>query len=173
MKKSAIVPGAAIVATAVGLGFVFGYHPSGSGGAATLPSTVKVGTSAGAGPGVTAVGTDQPLAGGLGDLQVRVSAQNGKITSVGLARLNVHGPQSGQISGSVIPQLIQQTMASNGGPIHAVSGATYTSQAYGRSLQAALDKIAASGGANTALGGTGHATVVANGGGGDDGGHDN
>ena len=172
MKKSAIVPGAAIVATAVGLGFVFGYHPSGSGtGAAGLPSNLKVGTTAGAGPGVTAVGSDQALAGGLGDIQVRVSAQNGKITNVGLARLNVHGPQSSQISGSVIPQLIQQTKASNGGPIHAVSGATYTSQAYGRSLQAALDKIAASGGANTALGGTGHGTVVANGGG-DGGGHD-
>jgi len=167
MKRSAIVPGAAIVATAVGLGVVFGYHPSGSGGSATgLPATIKVGATAGAGPGVTAVGSDQPLAGGLGDIQVRVSAQNGKITNVGLARLNVHGPQSGQISGSVIPQLIQQTVATNGGPIHAVSGATYTSQAYGRSLQAALDKIAASGGANASLGaGTGHGAVVATGGG--------
>ncbi len=115
MKRSATVPAAAIVATAVGLGVVFGYHPSG-GGASGLPATIKVGTTAGVGAGVSAVGTDQALAGGLGDIQVRVSAQNGKITSVGLAKLNVHGPQSAQITGSVIPQLIQETMASQRRP---------------------------------------------------------
>ncbi|MGZ4200320.1 MAG: FMN-binding protein [Thermoleophilia bacterium] len=170
MKRSAAVPAAAIVATAVGLGVVVGYHPSGGGATASLPASVKVGTTAGVGAGTSAVGTDQPLAGGLGDIQVRVSAQNGKITSVGLAKLNVHGPQSSQITGSVVPQLIQQTMATNGGPIHAVSGATYTSQAYAASLQAALDKIAATGGTNAALGtGNGHGSVVVPGG---EGGHD-
>jgi hypothetical protein len=109
--------------------------------------------------------------GGLGDIQVRVSAQNGKSTSVGLAKLNVHGPQSSQITGSVVPQLIQQTVATNGGPIHAVSGATYTSQAYAASLQAALDKVAATGGANSALA-SGHGGVVVPGGG-EGGGNDN
>ena len=168
MKRSAVVPAAAIVATAVGLGAVLGYHPGG--GAAGLPAGLKVGATAGVGAGASAVGTDQALAGGLGDIQVRVSAQNGKITSVGLAKLNVHGPQSSQITGSVVPQLIQQTIATNGGPIHAVSGATYTSQAYATSLQAALDKIAATGGANTTLGGSGHGTVVVPGG---EGGNDN
>ena len=116
---------------------------------------------------MTAVGTDQALQGGLGDIQVRVSAQNGKITSVGFAKLNVHGPQSGQITGSVLPQLVQQTMASNGGQIHAVSGATYTSQAYATSLQAAIDKIAATGGANASLANSAAANggLVANAGG--------
>ena len=171
MKRSAAVPAAAIVATAVGLGVVLGYHPSG-GAASSLPASVKVGASAGVGAGTSAVGTDQALAGGLGDIQVRVSAQNGKITSVGLAKLNVHGPQSAQITGSVIPQLIQETMAANGGPIQAVSGATYTSQAYATSLQAALDKIAATGGTNAALGtGNGNGGVVGNPGG-DGGGND-
>jgi uncharacterized protein with FMN-binding domain len=171
MKRSAAVPAAAIVATAVGLGVVLGYHPSG-GAASSLPANVKVGASAGVGAGASAVGTDQALAGGLGDIQVRVSAQNGKITSVGLAKLNVHGPQSAQITGSVIPQLIQETMAANGGPIQAVSGATYTSQAYATSLQAALDKIAATGGTNAALGtGNGNGGVVGNPGG-DGGGND-
>jgi uncharacterized protein with FMN-binding domain len=161
------------VATAVGLGVILGYHPSG--GTATLPASVKVGATAGVGAGVSAVGTDQTLAGGLGDIQVRVSAQNGKITNVGLAKLTVHGPQSAQITGSVVPQLIQETMAANGGPIQAVSGATYTSQAYATSLQAALDKIAATGGTNAALGtGNGNGGVLNNsGGGGDGGGNDN
>ena len=170
MKRSAAVPAAAIVATAVGLGAVLGYHPSG-GDAASLPANVKVGATAGVGAGTSAVGTDQALAGGLGDIQVRVSAQNGKITSVGLAKLNVHGPQSAQITGSVVPQLIQETLAANGGPIQAVSGATYTSQAYATSLQAALDKIAATGGTNAALGtGNGNGGVLGNPGG--DGGND-
>ena len=100
------------------------------------------------------VGTDQSLAGNLGDIQVKVTAANGKITSVGMARMNLHGPQSQQISNSVIPQLEQQTLASNGGPIQGVSGATYTSQAYARSLQAALDKL--SGGPNAQLAATGN-----------------
>jgi hypothetical protein len=164
MRRSAAVPAVAIVATAIGLGVVLGYHPGG-GGTAGLPSGLKVGGTAGVGAGASAIGTDQALAGGLGDIQVRVSAQSGKITSVGLAKLNVHGPQSSQITGSVVPQLIQQTMATNGGPIHAVSGATYTSQAYATSLQAALDKIAATGGANASLGaGGGHGGVVIPGG---------
>jgi hypothetical protein len=172
MKRSAAVPAVAIVATAIGLGVVLGYHPSG-GGTAGLPSGLKVGGTAGVGVGASAIGTDQALAGGLGDIQVRVSAQSGKITSVGLAKLNVHGPQSSQITGSVVPQLIQQTMATNGGPIHAVSGATYTSQAYATSLQAALDKIAATGGANASLGaGSGHGGVVIPGGGDGGGGQD-
>ena len=86
-----------------------------------------------------------------------------------MATLNVHGPQSAQITGSVIPQLNQQVLAGNGRSIHAVSGATYTSQAYARSLQAALDKIAATGGSNAALGtGNGNGGVAVTGGGGHD-----
>jgi uncharacterized protein with FMN-binding domain len=172
MKRGAAAA-AAITATAVGVGFVVGFHPTGS-GASGLPSSIKVGATSGTGPGATAVGTDQALQGGLGDIQVRVSAQNGKITSVGFAKLNVHGPQSGQITGSVLPQLVQQTMAGNGGQIHAVSGATYTSQAYASSLQSAIDKLATTSG-NSALANTAAAqgTAVANAGGENDGGHDN
>jgi uncharacterized protein with FMN-binding domain len=164
MRRSVIV----LAATAAGLGFVLAYHPSGGGNAA-LPASIAASSKSGVGPGATAVGTDQPLQGGLGDLQVRVSAQNGKITSVGMAMLNVHGPQSAQITGSVIPQLNQQVLASNGRSIQAVSGATYTSQAYARSLQAALDKIAATGGSNAALGtGNGNGGVAVTGVGGHD-----
>jgi len=171
MRKSAMLPAVTIVATAVSLGAVLGYRPTGS-NAATLPANLKVGATAGVGAGTSAVGTDQSLGGGLGDIQVRVSARNGKITSVGLARLTVHGPQSSQVTGSVVPQLIDQTMASNGGPIHAISGATYTSQAYAKSLQAALDKMAKSGGTNAALASGAKATVVTPAGGGEGGNDD-
>ena len=160
MNKATIV----IAATAVGVGFALGYHPGG--GSTQLTGALAPSTKAPTGPGVTTVvGSDQALSGGLGDIQVRVSAQNGKITAVGLAKANLHGPQSANITQNVLPQLIQQTVATNGGPIHAVSGATYTSQAYARSLQAALDQIAKSGGANAALAtGNGHGSVVVTGG---------
>jgi uncharacterized protein with FMN-binding domain len=150
MKRVATV----LVATAVGLGLVFGYHPHTSVQTA-LPPAVSLSSKANSAGAITVVGTDQPLSGGLGDLQVKLTVANGKILGVGLAQLNVHGPQSAQITNSVIPQLEQQTMAAQGGPIHGVSGATYTSQAYATSLQAALDKAAAAGGANAALA-TGH-----------------
>ena len=62
MKRSSVVPAAAILATAVGLGAVLGYHPSGGGATASLPASVKVGATAGVGAGASAVGTDQALA---------------------------------------------------------------------------------------------------------------
>jgi uncharacterized protein with FMN-binding domain len=146
MKRSAIV----IAATAASLAAVLSFKPhSGAGGvnpAAAANLTTGTPNVKGA---QTVVGSDQALAGSLGDIQVKVTASNGKIVSVGMARMNLHGPQSQQISSSVIPQLEQQTVASNGGPIHGVSGATYTSQAYARSLQAALDQL--KGGPNATL----------------------
>ena len=83
-----------------------------------------------------------------------LTTANGKIASVGMAQINLHGPQSQQISNNVIPQLEQQVMASNGGPIHGVSGATYTSRAFGSSLQAALSQL--KGGANAQLAAAGN-----------------
>jgi uncharacterized protein with FMN-binding domain len=144
MNRSPIV----IAATVAGLALTLGFrpHPTGLTSASTAGLTTGKANVSGA---QTVVGSDQALAGGLGDIQVKVTAANGKIVSVGMAKMNLHGPQSQQISNNVIPQLEQQTMASNGGPIHGVSGATYTSKAYATSLQAALDQL--KGGSNAAL----------------------
>ena len=147
MKRSAIV----IAATAAGLAAVISFKPhSFAGGGTQAASTAGLTTgNANVKGAQTVVGSDQSLAGSLGDIQVKVTASNGKLTSVGMARMNLHGPQSQQISSSVIPQLERQTLASNGGSIQGVSGATYTSQAYARSLQAALDQL--KGGPNAQL----------------------
>ena len=152
MKRSLIVLGA----TATGVGLVLGFKPHSTTG--TSASTLKdltTGEPIPAGASTqTVVGTDELLAGGLGDIQVKVTAAGGRITSVGMAQMDLRGPQSQQISQNIIPQLEQQTLASNGGPIQGVSGATYTSQAYARSLQAALDKL--QGGPNGALASAGN-----------------
>jgi uncharacterized protein with FMN-binding domain len=154
MKRSAIV----IAATAAGLAAVVSFKPHGLGGSAggaTPAANLTTGTTPPAGAKAqTVVGSVQQLNGGLGDIQVKVTAANGKITSVGMAQMNLHGPQSQQISSNVIPQLEQQVLASNGGPIHGVSGATYTSQAFATSLQAALNQL--SGGSNAQLAAAGN-----------------
>jgi len=166
MKRSAIV----IAATAAGLAAVISFKPHGlAGGGTQAASTAGLTTGNAKVKGAqTVVGSDQSLAGNLGDIQVKVTASNGKIVSVGMARMNLHGPQSQQISNNVIPQLEQQTLASNGGPIQGVSGATYTSQAYARSLQAALDKLAGGSNAQLAAAGNGNGGLLQRQGGGHD-----
>ena len=162
MKRATVV----MVATATGLGLVLAYRPHAQAqGNATRPASTgdvsgAAGTAGSAGT-VTAVGTDEILQDGLGDLEVKVSAVDGRIVGVGLAKLDLRGPQSAQITNEVLPQLEQQTMTAQSAAIQGVSGATYTTQAYVASLQAALDKIAATGGANAALGtGDGNGGVV-------------
>jgi uncharacterized protein with FMN-binding domain len=148
MKRAAVVIGA----TGASLALVLGFHPH---SAATTQSNLPAVTAPGAvasskGGTQTVTGTDQPIGGGstYGDIQVRVSASNGKIVSVDLARLNVSGAGSQQIANNVVPQLQQQTIAAQSANINGVSGATYTVQAYKASLQSALDKLAQNGAVN-------------------------
>jgi uncharacterized protein with FMN-binding domain len=146
VRKVALV----VAATIAGLALVLGYRPH-SQARAVKPPAVSLSPAAQAGPvtqssPVTAVGSDQSLGGGLGDLEVKVTVAGGRIVKVGLAKLTLNGPQSSAISDSVLPQLEQQTMAAQSSAIQGVSGATYTSQAYAISLQSALDKAAAQGG---------------------------
>lgn len=142
MNRSPVV----IAATVAGLALTLGFKPHGSSLATSIGTANLTTGNANVAGAQTVVGSDQALSGGLGDIQVKVTAANGKIVSVGMAKMNLHGPQSAQISNNVIPQLEQQAMA--GGPIHAVSGATYTSRAFATSLQAALSQL---GGSNAAL----------------------
>ena len=154
MNRSPVV----IAATVAGLALALGFRPQAATTTAANTAALTTGNANVSGA-QTVVGSDQALAGGLGDIQVKVTAANGRIVSVGMAKMNLHGPQSQQISSSVIPQLEQQTMAANGGPIHGVSGATYTSKAYATSLQAALSQL--KGGSNAALAtGNGNGSVL-------------
>ena len=160
MKRSAIV----IAATAAGLAAVLSFKPHGIAGggtqaAANAAAALTTGNANVSGA-QTVTGSVQQLNGGLGDIQVKVTASNGKIVSVGMAQMNLHGPQSQQISSNVIPQLEQQVMASNGGPIHGVSGATYTSKAFATSLQAALGQLKGGSNAQLAAAGNGNGGLL-------------
>ena len=76
-----------------------------------------------------------------GQLAVDVTVRGNHITSVTVPSLQTAEPTSQQISEQAIPLLTSEVLSAQGLNINAVSGATYTSQAYAQSLQGALDKL--------------------------------
>lgn len=75
----------------------------------------------------------------FGVVQVRLTLTNGKITAATAVQDPEDDPHSAQISQFSIPILSQEVLSAQGSSIDAVSGATYTSEAYAKSVQAALD----------------------------------
>ena len=73
-----------------------------------------------------------------GPVQVSVTIENGKLTAVTALQLP-SGGRSGEISNEVEPILSSQALSAQSANIDGVSGATFTSSAYAKSLQAALD----------------------------------
>lgn len=100
------------------------------------------------GPAVNLVASDQGSVTGplintrYGPVQVKVTVKAGAVTDVQAVQLPTGG-KSGQIADYSAPVLRREALATQGGGIDAVSGATYTSQGYSESLQGALDQIAA------------------------------
>jgi len=75
----------------------------------------------------------------FGPVQVQIQVKGKKIVS---ARA-LHTPQGGrssQINSQAVPYLIQETLQAQSANIQGVSGATYTSDGWVQSLQAALSK---------------------------------
>lgn len=74
-----------------------------------------------------------------GPVQVQVLVKNTKIVNVNILvqpQSTVHDLQIGQMS---FPQLVSETIKAQSGKIDSVSGATYTSGGYIKSLQSAID----------------------------------
>jgi uncharacterized protein with FMN-binding domain len=98
---------------------------------------VNAGAAATHGPTVTVTGPTVALAHGI--VQVRVTVVSGRLTDVTAVQLPHDNPQSWQDSSAAAPILRSEALASQSAEIDVVSGATYTSRGYARSLQAALD----------------------------------
>ena len=75
-----------------------------------------------------------------GPVQVQVTVANGKITTIVAVQLPTGG-RSGRIAQYAAPILQAEALAAQSASIDFVSGATYTSDGYQRSLQSALDQI--------------------------------
>jgi uncharacterized protein with FMN-binding domain len=107
----------------------------------STPSTSS-GTNAASGP-QTVTGSSVRVSEGFrtfGFVQVQVTVQKGKILKVQAVNYPNGDPQSAEISQYSIPVLGQEVLKAQGTSIDVVSGATYTTQAYAQSVQAALDK---------------------------------
>jgi len=76
----------------------------------------------------------------FGDVQVRLVESGGKIMDVQALQLPFDRSRSLEISQFVEPILHDEVLQAQSARIDTVSGATYTSEAYSVSLQAALDR---------------------------------
>jgi len=146
-----------IAGAAAGFAGIVGFHGSGAAAPAALgqPKPGSPGAFAapsapdrtaspaaragGSSPARTATGTVEQD--GYGELSVTVTARGNQITGVSVPLLRTAEPYSQQLAQQVIPMLRAEVLAAHGAQIHGVSGATYTSVAYVRSIQSALDKL--------------------------------
>jgi uncharacterized protein with FMN-binding domain len=101
--------------------------PSTSPGANAVPATTVVnGTSADT---------------RYGPVQVQLAVQGGRIVRATAIDYPQGSGRDREINSFAIPQLQQETVAAQSAHIDTVSGATYTSDGYQQSLQAALDLV--------------------------------
>lgn len=154
-----------LLSTISALVLLFSYHTS---TASTAPSTSIVAQgstgSAGAAPDTGATpdlesgsgSTDsgatpsQPTTGGtftgdavstkFGDVQVRITVENGRITASEVTQVPWSDRKDQQINGRAVPVLNAEAVDAQSADIDMVSGATYTSEAYVKSLQSAIDE---------------------------------
>jgi uncharacterized protein with FMN-binding domain len=75
-----------------------------------------------------------------GQVQVRATLAAGRITAVDVLRTPDENAHDRQVNAAAVPVLVRETLAAQSTRIDMVSGATYTSGGYVRSLQAALDR---------------------------------
>jgi uncharacterized protein with FMN-binding domain len=74
-------------------------------------------------------------------MSVRVTVSNNHIVGLKVASLRTIDSYSQQIAQEVVPMLKGEVIAAQGTRIQAISGATYTSEAYAFSIQSALDRL--------------------------------
>ncbi|HEX3604413.1 MAG TPA: FMN-binding protein [Candidatus Dormibacteraeota bacterium] len=82
-------------------------------------------------------------AGRYGDVQVQLVISGGRITDVRALQMPTDRARSAEISQYAGPQLHDEVLQAQSASIDTVSGATYTSDAYAQSVQAALDQARA------------------------------
>ncbi|WEK12518.1 MAG: FMN-binding protein [Candidatus Microbacterium phytovorans] len=78
-----------------------------------------------------------------GPVQVAIKVSGGAVSDVQVVDYPSSNPRDRQINERAIPELVSETISAQSAEIDMVSGATYTSDGYIRSLQSALDEAAA------------------------------
>jgi uncharacterized protein with FMN-binding domain len=80
-----------------------------------------------------------------GPVQVQVQVANGRINDVAVVAYPDFDGKSQRINARALPELRSEVLTAQSARIDTVSGATYTSMAYERSLQSAIDATNAAG----------------------------
>ncbi len=75
-----------------------------------------------------------------GPVQVRITVTGSKLTDVQALQLPQGSGRDIEIDNFAVPQLHDEAIAAQSANIDSISGATFTSEGYIRSLQSALDK---------------------------------
>jgi uncharacterized protein with FMN-binding domain len=75
-----------------------------------------------------------------GQVQVRATLAAGRITAIDVLRTPDENAHDRQVNAAAVPVLVRETLEAQSTRIDMVSGATFTSTGYVRSLQAALDR---------------------------------
>jgi uncharacterized protein with FMN-binding domain len=107
-----------------------------------LPTKSAAGSSqssaaapAGGGAAATKAVTGDSVDAQYGAVQVKLTVSGGKITKAETLQAPTTGP-----GGDAVPKLNQEVVTAQSANVDAVSGASYTSEAYKKSLQSAIDK---------------------------------
>ena len=142
MRRAAL----ALLATVIGLVLLLGFKtaPRGNADRPAAVAPARTGVDEGAARrrqpgrlGRTYDGTTVNTP--YGPVQVRITKTNGKLTDVTALQLPNADPQSQQIASYAAPLLRSEALKAGSAKIDTISGATYDSQGYAQSLQAALD----------------------------------
>lgn len=130
-----------LLARASAAGSPVALGPAASGGvalggspAAAATATPSAGAGTGGGSG-TYTGTAEQNR--YGTVQATLAVSGGTITNVIIAAPQ-DNPRSASINSYAVPILVSETLQAQSATVNAVSGATYTSESYITSLQAAL-----------------------------------
>ncbi|MFD7587186.1 FMN-binding protein [Kitasatospora sp. NPDC059811] len=107
-------------------------------GPSVSPSAPAAGAAAGAG-GTRKV-TGDAVNTRYGPVQVEVTLAGSRITTVDVVKYPTEDRRDREINSSALPLLNQEAIAAQSAGIDVVSGATFTSDGYVRSLQSALDR---------------------------------
>ena len=127
--------------TDTGSGDTAGDSPSTDSGSSSDSGSSDSGSSSDSGTSpAAATYTGAAVTTRFGDVQVRISVENGKITDSQVTQVPWNDHKDQEINSYAVPILNQEAVDQQSADIDMVSGATYTSQGYIGSLQSAIDQ---------------------------------
>jgi uncharacterized protein with FMN-binding domain len=150
MKRAPIV----LSATVAGLAVTLGFHahapaapPPTTTAQASAPSSSGSSGSSGSGatPAAAASSSTRTVTSDVasnqyGNVQLKVTVSNGKVTKIEALQVPQNDRKSAEINAYAEPALQASALQAQSANIDTVSGATYTSDSYKTALQSALDK---------------------------------